>query len=300
MNQMEFLHNFIILFVLLATLLLLAQTLVPVLKTPDKQPFGLVGLWQFFGKLRNMLCYCLISIARMPLFLLFFLLVYGIVLSFYYWQRQTELSLAVTLGLSILTTVLSLAGLALMLAPVIFITQRILFDYIIESQIFRIAIYSVFVPFIYIFVIQDLTPGPLVEGIMLAGMALNFYHIFRGIILCLRSPGIATIHRWGDRFAPISLIVSWLLIIIFNLYTLILLVSNTDPYAFVNNSGPVTEPLKLLYFTIITFTSVGYGDIIPRGSLAVLITLVVAVTGFLYSALFVGSILAAFTAGRRE
>ncbi|RYD04975.1 hypothetical protein N752_11465 [Desulforamulus aquiferis] len=100
---------------------------------------------------------------------------------------------------------------------------------------------------------------------------------------------------WGNRYVPILMVISWLSMLVFNLYTMILLVSNTDPYSFVDESGPVTEPLRLLYFTITTFTSVGYGDITPRGSYAFFITIVVSLTGFLYSALFVGGILAAFT-----
>ncbi|WP_459911381.1 ion channel [Desulfotomaculum defluvii] len=202
------------------------------------------------------------------------------------------------MGLSILTTIISLGVIALILSPILFMTQRYLYDAVIESRIFRIAIYSVLVPFLYIFVIHDLTTGPLIEGIMLFGIIISYYQIFRGIIYCLQSPRMFFSY-WDSRFLPIFMIVSWLVVIILNLYTMILLVSNTDPFSFIDNTGPVTEHLKLLYFTIITFTSVGYGDITPRGNFAVFITMIISITGFLYSALFVGSLLAAFTSSKR-
>ncbi|AEF94827.1 Ion transport 2 domain protein [Desulfotomaculum nigrificans CO-1-SRB] len=178
---------------------------------------------------------------------------------------------------------------------IIFITHRLLLDHVVESTFFRIAVYSVMVPFLYIFILQDLIPGLLVEGIMLAGLVLSFYQICRGIAFCLLSPGVVFTGRSSSRFFPVLMIVSWLLIIIFNLYTLILLVSHIDPCSFIDSSGPVTEPLRLLYFTVITFTGVGYGDITPRGNLAVFIAIIVSLAGFLYSALFIGGILAAFT-----
>jgi len=184
---------------------------------------------------------------------------------------------------------------AFLLAPILFITKKLLTDYVIESQIFRTAIYAVLVPFFYIMVIQDITPGPLVEGIILVGMAISFWQILRGIVICLKVPENGFYPRRSSRFSPVMLIISWLLIIIFNLYTMVLLISNTDPYSFVDDTGPVTEPLRLLYFTVVTFTGVGYGDITPRGSFAVFIAIVISITGFLYSALFIGGILAAFT-----
>lgn len=300
MDWQELFHSFVILFVLLGTLLLLFHSLAPVKKSQQQRSIWPEGLWEVAGQLGGMFRYCLAAIAQMPPLLLLLLLIYGLVLSFFYWYLRHELSLLATLGLSILTTVVSLAGIALLLAPILFITRRVLFDYVLESKIFRMAIYSVFIPFIYILVIHDVKPGRLAEGIMLAGMALSYYQIFRGMVYCLHAPGTVSSQSWGNRFVPILMIISWLLIIIFNLYTLILLVSNSDHHAFMDSSGPVAGPLRLLYFTVITFTGVGYGDITPRGNLAVLITIIVSVTGFLYSALFVGSILAAFTTGRRR
>lgn len=293
MGLREMFNSFAVLFVLIGTLLLLVHSFGPLHRT-QRKPLYRIGIPGIIRQILKLLKYSLISIAQMPLLLLAFLLLYGLVLSFYYWYRQVEMGLAGTLGLSILTAVISLGLVTLLLSPILFITQRLLFDYEIESRIFRIAIYSVFVPFLYIFIIQDLTPGPLVEGIMLTGLAISFYQIFKGIIFCLQAPG-AVFYHWDSRFIPVLMIISWLLVIIFNLYTMILLVSNTDPYSFVDGSGPVTEPLRLLYFTVITFTSVGYGDITPRGSFAVFIAILVSVTGFLYSALFIGGILAAFT-----
>lgn len=294
MSLHELLNSFSVLFVLLGTFLLFVHSFAPISKAHQRQPLVAFNLRNLTHRCFRLLSYSLLSIAQMNILLLFFLLLYGITLSFYYWYQRIDLDLNIIIGLSILTAIFSLALVALILSPIIFITKTYLTDYKIELRIFRIAIYSVLVPFLYMFIMHDLTLGHLVEGIMLTGLALSFYQIFRGIFYCLLAPKAVFIH-WDSRFTPILIIISWLFVIIFNLYTLVLLVSNTDPYSFIDNYGPVTEHLRLFYFTVITFTSVGYGDITPRGNFAVFITIIVSVTGFLYSALFIGGLLAAFT-----
>ncbi|WP_333871688.1 potassium channel family protein [Desulforamulus putei] len=300
MDLLEMLHSFTVLFVLLGTLLLLIHSISPVAPSQKRQPVVAVSFFGLAGHAARLIKYSLGSIARMPLLLLIFLVIYGLLLSFYYWYQRIQVGLIGILGLSIMTTMISLGFVALLMSPIIFISQKLLFDCEIESRIFRVAVYSVLVPFLYIYVINDVpAPGPMVEGIMLTGLILNFYQIFKGIFFCLQAPG-AMFAYLDRRFIPVLMIISWLLVIIFNLYTMILLVSRTDPYSFIDGSGPVTEPLRLLYFTVITFTSVGYGDITPRGSFAEFITIIVSITGFLYSALFIGGILAVFTGRRKE
>lgn len=298
MKLVDFFQSITIVLAVLGTLLLLVHSFWPARSTYSKEETITINLQDFCSQGLDILKYSFISISRMPVTMLSFFLLYGFIFSFYYWYRQNDFSLALTLGLTIITTLVSLGALAVLLTPIIFITHKVLFDRVVELRIFRIAVYSVMVPFIYIFIIQDLTPGPLVEGIMLTGLLISFYFIFRGIIFCLQAPRTVFSQWWGNRFVPILMIISWLSVIIFNLFTMILLVSNTNPYSFVDNMGPVAEPLRLLYFTVITFTGVGYGDIVPRGNVAVFITIVISLSGFLYSALFIGGILAAFTASQ--
>ncbi|MEG6521204.1 potassium channel family protein [Desulfotomaculum sp. 1211_IL3151] len=294
MVLIESFNSFAVIFVLLGTVLLLLHSFASISKSEQKQTVITLDFAHLFRHGLMFMKYSLFSIAQMSRILLLFLIIYGLILSFYFWYKRVGLGLTGIMGLSILTTIISLGVIALILSPILFMTQRYLYDAVIESRIFRIAVYSVLIPFLYIFIIHDLTTGPLVEGIMLVGMLISYYQIFRGITYCLQTPGMFFSYL-DSRFLPIFMIVSWLIVIILNLFTMILLVSNTDPHAFIDNTGPVTEHLRLLYFTIITFTSVGYGDITPRGNFAVFITMIISVTGFLYSALFVGSLLAAFT-----
>lgn len=294
MVLMEIINSFAIIFVLLGTVLLLLHSFASISKSQQKRTVITLDFAHLFRHGLIFLKYSLFSIAQMSPILLVFLVIYGLVLSFYFWYQRIGLGLTGIMGLSIITTIISLGIIALILSPILFMTQKYLYDAVIESRIFRIAVYSVLAPFLYIFIIQDLTTGPLIEGIMLVGMFISYYQIFRGITYCLQTPGLFFSY-WDSRFLPIFMIVSWLIVIILNLFTMILLVSNTDSYSFIDSTGPVTEHLRLLYFTIITFTSVGYGDITPKGNFAVFITMIISITGFLYSALFVGSLLAAFT-----
>ncbi|GAB6157023.1 hypothetical protein JCM39194_02230 [Desulfotomaculum varum] len=292
--MLEALHGLATLIILLGTFFLLLHSSTPLTQWPKKKLTGLTA------QATGMIKYSLLFIARLPLALLMFLIIYGLLLSFYYWSQRVQADLTAILGLSIITAMMSLTMLALLMAPIIFVTQKLLFDSEIESRVFRIGVYSILVPFLYIFLVNDLpAPVSLLKGVMLSGLILNFYHIFKGIFICLQAPG-AMFAYLDKRFVPVLMIISWLLVIIFNLFVMVFLVASTDPPAFVDSCGPVNQPLRLLYFTVITFTGVGYGDITPRGNMAEFIVMLVSITGFLYAALFVGGILAAFSGGKKE
>ncbi|RYD04974.1 hypothetical protein N752_11460 [Desulforamulus aquiferis] len=151
MNLLELIQSFAVIFALLGTMVLLIYSFWPMQK--EQRQVVRFGLGELLQRVIYILQYSLISIARIPIILLCFFIIYGFILSFYYWYRQTDYGLIMTLGLAIITTIISLMGLALLLAPIIFITQKVLFDHAVELRIFRIAIYAVIVPF-YIFLLS--------------------------------------------------------------------------------------------------------------------------------------------------
>ena len=86
-----------------------------------------------------------------------------------------------------------------------------------------------------------------------------------------------------------------MIIILINLYTLVIF---TQFYLLPNRHHFIMaeEPnlyaaIDLLYYLVITFTTVGFGDIHPYTPLAKLITILIAASGMFFSAVFVGTIL---------
>lgn len=92
-------------------------------------------------------------------------------------------------------------------------------------------------------------------------------------------------------------IIAWLIIILGNLYTLLALIQftgNTKVHHFIQAEVfNVQSGIDLFYYLVITFTTVGFGDVYPKTSLAKVLTIMIALSGMLFSGMFVATILAA-------
>ena len=65
-----------------------------------------------------------------------------------------------------------------------------------------------------------------------------------------------------------------------------------QPNAFLNQiTGKPPNPTDLLYFCFVTLTSLGYGDIIPITQPAKIITMLTALSGVLFLAIFSSSLI---------
>ena len=74
--------------------------------------------------------------------------------------------------------------------------------------------------------------------------------------------------------------------IIINLYLGVCLIKAYDINAFSNNPSN----FDLLYFTITTFTTIGFGDIVPLNFYAKLMTILIAFSSVVVITIFLGSI----------
>ncbi len=82
------------------------------------------------------------------------------------------------------------------------------------------------------------------------------------------------------------------LLVIVNMYLLVLWTyfSFDDAYICTTGNGPVTK-WKLLYYTIISFTTIGYGDISPAIFESQVVAILIAITSVVCLIIFVSSIL---------
>lgn len=98
-----------------------------------------------------------------------------------------------------------------------------------------------------------------------------------------------------SKALKIKSIVTWFIIIIVNLYTLLLFIQfYYKPYKhhFIETEMLTTQSaVDLLYYLVVTFSTVGFGDIRPNTIVAKLITIIISISGMLFSGMFIGVIL---------
>ncbi|MBE6022098.1 MAG: two pore domain potassium channel family protein [Cellulosilyticum sp.] len=90
-------------------------------------------------------------------------------------------------------------------------------------------------------------------------------------------------------------ILTWFFIILVNLYTLVLFIQfyiETSSYHFIETKAlNKASAIDLFYYLIVTFTTVGFGDISPHTLLAKMVTALIALSGMIFTGIFVGCIL---------
>ena len=82
--------------------------------------------------------------------------------------------------------------------------------------------------------------------------------------------------------------------ILLGLFALLISIAIIDlqPNAFLNQiTGKPPNPTDLLYFSFVTLTTLGYGDIVPATQPAKIFTILTALSGVLYLAIFISSLI---------
>ena len=116
-----------------------------------------------------------------------------------------------------------------------------------------------------------------------------------GIVLGIGNSKHITQKMMKNNSLKLKSIFTWFFIILGNLYTLILFIQfymDKKAHHFIQAETFTKESaVDLFYYLIVTFTTVGFGDISPNTLLAKLITALIAMSGMLFTGIFVGSIL---------
>lgn len=105
----------------------------------------------------------------------------------------------------------------------------------------------------------------------------------------------ATKYLVSNSGRKLKSILTWLMIILVNLYTLVLFIQfyiETSAYHFIQTKVlNKASAVDLFYYLIVTFTTVGFGDISPHTLLAKMVSALVALSGMVFTGVFVGCIL---------
>ncbi|MGL4850398.1 MAG: ion channel [Clostridium sp.] len=125
--------------------------------------------------------------------------------------------------------------------------------------------------------------------IVLIGMGLSYFLNMKLIFSILINP--RTIKKKDEESLEFSrmMIVSVLILvmIVLSLYLAVCAVSTIGGVGFNNANGN----FSLFYYTIITFTTIGYGDIVPLTELARMLSIIISITSVICITIFLSSIL---------
>ena len=123
----------------------------------------------------------------------------------------------------------------------------------------------------------------------LIGTVICYVLNLKVLIKIIRNPQhIKSTGEEAVSFTTISIVAILILImIVLNLFLAVCFINSRSPSAYTGNQSY----FDLFYYTIITFTTVGYGDIVPLSIAAKIMSIVIAITSVICLTIFLSSVL---------
>ncbi|MDU1453595.1 MAG: potassium channel family protein [Paeniclostridium sordellii] len=136
-----------------------------------------------------------------------------------------------------------------------------------------------------------LFPKEFIDNVVigLLGMGVCYYLNIKTLITIIANPyNIKSMKKEDNGYSRIIIAsILILLMLIINLYLIVCLINGLEKGAFLN----ANTNFDLFYYTVITFTTIGYGDIIPTTVLAKIASMLISVTSVVCLSVFLSSVL---------
>lgn len=126
----------------------------------------------------------------------------------------------------------------------------------------------------------------------LIGLAISYYLNMKVLIKLIRNPRDVHSEKserksGKQRNSVVIASILLLIMIVLNLFLAVNLINSGIPGSFSNNPSN----FDLFYYTIVTFTTIGYGDIVPLTIVGKIITIVISITSVVCLTVFLSSVL---------
>lgn len=138
--------------------------------------------------------------------------------------------------------------------------------------------------------------------VVLIGLLVSYILNMTMLIHISMEPVTCCLCRYGQKKKieqkyPLKVVLAGALIlmmlIVLNLFLAVVMISNLFDHAYINVAtvSPVTN-VDLLYYTVISFTTIGYGEIVPQRLESKVMAILIAYTSVMCLVIFVSAILA--------
>ncbi|MDB2154512.1 MULTISPECIES: potassium channel family protein [Clostridium] len=123
----------------------------------------------------------------------------------------------------------------------------------------------------------------------LIGVAICYMMNLRVLIKIIKNPEHINIHleKYRNFKSTTTLAILILIMMILNLFLAVCFINSADINSYTGNPNN----FDLFYYTIITFTTIGYGDIVPVTVLAKIMSIIISTTSVVCITIFLSSVL---------
>lgn len=123
------------------------------------------------------------------------------------------------------------------------------------------------------------------------GLLFSLFMIYKGLYIIIKNPGYLSVRVDKKKYGKYWGMILWMVLLTFNLFLLFSIVPRVKLNSFMDGNNIVKNPYELLYFTVTSFLTTGFGDLKITGIMGKITMIILFFSGIYYLVIFIGTIM---------